>query len=345
MSRIGGMAWVMNGSMLYQIAGAKGKEFSMSCSRGAQEARVSAVLTGVTTGATRENIAVAVAGVEVIAAVETQVRHHAGSDGHGSNVFLVILDCAEESTPAVLVVVAGATLARWRTRWHWGSVGINLLGGSLEVGKRESWRTSAAGCGDGSVGLDLAKAVVSHDGVGTRVTSHTVATLGRGQGELVLRVSVQKAAEAVATVLTRPWDLLNDDCVFLSRLFRIERRGSLEAEGKRRKRLVLSAGHGCAWSACRSWWSHGLWWWAVAESRKSCWWWERRKSTSSIDVCIGRSAERCVNAVVEGVKAAKVGLLDRRHRALFGLKIEVAHSGSWRLLERRCARMHSGSQG
>jgi hypothetical protein len=326
------------------LQNANGEGFSASCSRGAQEARVSAVFASVTTGAARENVAVAVSGVEVVAAVEAQVRHHAGSDGHGNNIFLVVLDGAEESAPAVLVVVAGATLARWRTGWHWRSTGIDLLGCSLEVSKRKSGGTSAAGGWDRSVGLDLAKAVISHDGVGTRVTSHTVATLGRGQRELILRVSVEEAAEAVATMLTRPWDLLNDDCVFLSGLFRIERRGSLKAEGKRRKRLVLSAGHGSAWSAYRSWRSHGLWWWAVAEGGKSCWWRKRRKSTSSINVCIGRGLERCVNAVVEGVKAAKVGLLDRRHRALFGLKIEVAHSGSWRLLERRCARMHGGSQ-
>ena len=73
---------------------------------------MSAVLAGVTTGAAREDIAVAVAGVEVVAAVEAQVRHHTRSDRHGNDVFLVVLDGAEESAPAVLVVVAGATLAR-----------------------------------------------------------------------------------------------------------------------------------------------------------------------------------------------------------------------------------------
>jgi hypothetical protein len=94
------------------LQNANGEGFSASCSRGAQEARVSAVFAGVTTGAARENVAVAVSGVEVVAAVEAQVRHHAGSDGHGNNIFLVVLDGAEESAPAVLVVVAGATLAR-----------------------------------------------------------------------------------------------------------------------------------------------------------------------------------------------------------------------------------------
>jgi hypothetical protein len=29
---------------------------------------------------------------------------------------------------------------------------------------------------------------------------------------------------------------------------------------------------------------------------------------------------------MEGVEAAKVGLLDRRHRTLLGLKVEVVHS-------------------
>jgi hypothetical protein len=120
------------------LRNANGKGFSMDFSRGSQEAGVSAVLASITTGATRENVAVAVASIEVVAAVEAQVRHHAGSDGHGSNVFLVVLDGAEESTPAVLVVVAGAALARRRTRWHWGSVGVDLLGSSLEVGKRKS---------------------------------------------------------------------------------------------------------------------------------------------------------------------------------------------------------------
>jgi len=84
----------------------------MDCSRRAQEARVSAVLAGVTAGAARENVAVAVAGVEVVAAVEAQVGHHTRSDGHGNNILLVVLDGAEESAPAVLVVVAGASLAR-----------------------------------------------------------------------------------------------------------------------------------------------------------------------------------------------------------------------------------------
>lgn len=73
---------------------------------------MSAVLAGITAGAAREDVTVAVAGVEVVAAVEAQVRHHTRSDGHGNNIFLVVLDGTEESAPAVLVVVAGAALAR-----------------------------------------------------------------------------------------------------------------------------------------------------------------------------------------------------------------------------------------
>jgi len=73
---------------------------------------VSTVLTGITAGAPRENVAIAVAGVEVVAAVEAQVGHHTRGDGHGNNILLVVLDGAEESAPAVLVVVAGASLAR-----------------------------------------------------------------------------------------------------------------------------------------------------------------------------------------------------------------------------------------
>lgn len=48
---------------------------------------------------------------------------------------------------------------------------------------------------------------------------------------------------------------------------------------------------------------------------------------------------------MECIKAAEVALLDRRHRAILGLKVEVAHNGSWRLLERRRARRHDGSPG
>jgi hypothetical protein len=100
---------------------------------------VSTVFASVAVRAARENVAIAVTGVEVVAAVEAQVRHHhAGSDGHRNNVFLVILDSAEESTPAVLVVGARAALARRRTRWYWRSTGIDLLGSSLEVSKRKS---------------------------------------------------------------------------------------------------------------------------------------------------------------------------------------------------------------
>jgi hypothetical protein len=71
---------------------------------------VGAVLASVTARTAREDIAVAVAGVEVVAAVEADVGHHTRSGGHRRNVFLVILDSAEESAPAVLV--AGAALAR-----------------------------------------------------------------------------------------------------------------------------------------------------------------------------------------------------------------------------------------
>lgn len=71
---------------------------------------MSAVLASITAGAARKDVAIAVAGVEVIAAVEAQVRHHTGSGRHGRDVLLVILDGAEESAPAVLVVVAGAPL-------------------------------------------------------------------------------------------------------------------------------------------------------------------------------------------------------------------------------------------
>jgi pantothenate kinase type III len=88
-------------------------EASLNCSRGAQEAGVSTILTSITVRAARKNVAIAVTSVEVVAAVEAQVRHHhARSDGHGSNILLVILDSAEESAPAVLVVSAGAALAR-----------------------------------------------------------------------------------------------------------------------------------------------------------------------------------------------------------------------------------------
>lgn len=80
------------------------------CSRRAQETRVSAVLASIATGAARKDVAVAVAGVEVVAAVEADVGHHTRSGGHGRNVLLVILNSAEESAPAVLV--AGAALAR-----------------------------------------------------------------------------------------------------------------------------------------------------------------------------------------------------------------------------------------
>lgn len=114
------------------------KSYRADCSRGAQEARVSAVLASVTAGAAGKNVAVAVASVEVVAAVEAQVGHHTRSDGHGNDILLVILNGAEESAPAVLVVVAGAALAGRRTRWHWRSTGIDLLGSSLEVSEGKS---------------------------------------------------------------------------------------------------------------------------------------------------------------------------------------------------------------
>lgn len=72
------------------------------------------------------------------------------------------------------------------------------------MGKRKGRRASAASGRDGAVGLDLSQAVVAHDRVGARVTGNTVDALGRRQRELILRVSVQEATEAVATVLTRP---------------------------------------------------------------------------------------------------------------------------------------------
>ena len=128
----------MNELLLPVCEDAHGRSFSMGCSRRAQEARVSAVLASVTAGAAGKNVAVAVTSVEVVAAVEAQVGHHTRSDGHGNDILLVILDGAEESAPAVLVVVAGAALARRRTRWHWRSTGIDLLGSSLEVSEGKS---------------------------------------------------------------------------------------------------------------------------------------------------------------------------------------------------------------
>jgi len=85
----------------------------MGHSRGAQEARVSTVLASIAIGTAREDVAIAVTSVEVVAAIEAQVRHHhTRSDGHGNNIFLVVLNSAEESAPTVLVVSASAALAR-----------------------------------------------------------------------------------------------------------------------------------------------------------------------------------------------------------------------------------------
>lgn len=70
---------------------------------------MSAVLASITAGAAGEDVSVAVAGVEVVAAVEADVRHHTRGGRHGRNILLVIFNSAEESAPAVLV--AGAALA------------------------------------------------------------------------------------------------------------------------------------------------------------------------------------------------------------------------------------------